>query len=74
MCKAAYRSMVITSVRVHEKHGGKSGDWSQYGKTTILIHRHNGSSLTKCFAISKAFPMLVYPGRLLCKSYLGGKK
>ena len=28
MCKAADRGMVITDVRVLEKHGGKSGDWS----------------------------------------------
>ncbi len=27
MCKAADRGMVITDVRVLEKHGGKSGDW-----------------------------------------------
>ena len=28
MCKAADRGMVIGQVRVLEKHGGKSGDWS----------------------------------------------
>jgi len=28
MCKAVDRGMVITDVRVMEKHGGKSGDWS----------------------------------------------
>ena len=28
MCKAADRGMVMTDVRVLEKHGGKSGDWS----------------------------------------------
>lgn len=28
MCKAADRGMVITDVRVLEKRGGKSGDWS----------------------------------------------
>jgi cyclic pyranopterin phosphate synthase len=28
MCKAVDRGMVITDVRVLEKHGGKSGDWS----------------------------------------------
>jgi cyclic pyranopterin phosphate synthase len=27
MCKAADRGMVIDSVRLLEKHGGKSGDW-----------------------------------------------
>lgn len=27
MCKAADRSMVINSMRVLEKHGGKSGSW-----------------------------------------------
>ncbi len=27
MCKAADRGMVMTNVRVLEKHGGKSGDW-----------------------------------------------
>lgn len=27
MCKAVDRGMVITDVRVLEKHGGKSGDW-----------------------------------------------
>ncbi|RZI41466.1 cyclic pyranopterin monophosphate synthase MoaC [Herbaspirillum sp. HC18] len=27
MCKAVDRGMVITDVRVREKHGGKSGDW-----------------------------------------------
>ena len=27
MCKAADRGMVITGVRVLEKHGGKSGSW-----------------------------------------------
>jgi cyclic pyranopterin phosphate synthase len=27
MCKAADRGMVMTDVRVLEKHGGKSGDW-----------------------------------------------
>ncbi len=28
MCKAADRGMVIDGVRLLEKHGGKSGDWS----------------------------------------------
>ena len=28
MCKAVDRVMVITNVRVLEKHGGKTGDWS----------------------------------------------
>jgi cyclic pyranopterin phosphate synthase len=28
MCKAADRGMVMTNVRVLEKHGGKSGDWT----------------------------------------------
>ena len=28
MCKAADRGMVIDRVRVLEKHGGKSGDWT----------------------------------------------
>jgi cyclic pyranopterin phosphate synthase len=28
MCKAADRGMVMTSIRVLEKHGGKSGDWT----------------------------------------------
>lgn len=28
MCKAVDRGMVIDAVRVIEKHGGKSGDWS----------------------------------------------
>jgi cyclic pyranopterin monophosphate synthase len=28
MCKAADRDMVMTNVRVLEKHGGKSGDWT----------------------------------------------
>ena len=27
MCKAADRGMVMESIRVLEKHGGKSGDW-----------------------------------------------
>ncbi|HYD95364.1 MAG TPA: cyclic pyranopterin monophosphate synthase MoaC [Noviherbaspirillum sp.] len=27
MCKAVDRGMVMTDVRVQEKHGGKSGDW-----------------------------------------------
>src|ERR1700745_929089 len=27
MCKAVDRGMVITEVKVMEKHGGKSGDW-----------------------------------------------
>lgn len=27
MCKAADRGMVISDVRLLEKHGGKSGDW-----------------------------------------------
>ena len=27
MCKAVDRGMVMTNVRVLEKHGGKSGDW-----------------------------------------------
>lgn len=27
MCKAVDRGMVMTNVRVMEKHGGKSGDW-----------------------------------------------
>jgi len=31
MCKAADRGMVIDRVRVLEKHGGKSGDWSAAG-------------------------------------------
>ncbi|MDY7546665.1 cyclic pyranopterin monophosphate synthase MoaC [Glaciimonas sp. CA11.2] len=28
MCKAVDRGMIISDVRVLEKHGGKSGDWS----------------------------------------------
>ncbi|WP_304607808.1 cyclic pyranopterin monophosphate synthase MoaC [Glaciimonas sp. PAMC28666] len=28
MCKAVDRGMVITDIRVLEKHGGKSGEWS----------------------------------------------
>lgn len=28
MCKAVDRGMVMTNVRVREKHGGKSGDWA----------------------------------------------
>jgi cyclic pyranopterin phosphate synthase len=28
MCKAADRGMVMTNIRVLEKHGGKSGDWT----------------------------------------------
>jgi cyclic pyranopterin phosphate synthase len=31
MCKAADRGMVITDVRVLEKRGGKSGDWTAPG-------------------------------------------
>jgi cyclic pyranopterin phosphate synthase len=28
MCKAVDRGMVMSNIRVTEKHGGKSGDWS----------------------------------------------
>jgi cyclic pyranopterin monophosphate synthase len=28
MCKAIDRGMVMSDIRVREKHGGKSGDWS----------------------------------------------
>jgi len=28
MCKAVDRGMVMTNIRVMEKHGGKSGDWT----------------------------------------------
>jgi cyclic pyranopterin phosphate synthase len=28
MCKAADRGMVMGGIRVLEKHGGKSGDWT----------------------------------------------
>ena len=28
MCKAADRGMVISDVKLLEKHGGKSGSWS----------------------------------------------
>lgn len=28
MCKAVDRGMVMSGIRVREKHGGKSGDWS----------------------------------------------
>jgi cyclic pyranopterin phosphate synthase len=28
MCKAVDRGMVMTDLRVLEKHGGKSGDWT----------------------------------------------
>jgi cyclic pyranopterin phosphate synthase len=28
MCKAVDRGMVMSEIRVREKHGGKSGDWS----------------------------------------------
>jgi cyclic pyranopterin phosphate synthase len=28
MCKAVDRGMVMTNIRVMQKHGGKSGDWS----------------------------------------------
>jgi cyclic pyranopterin phosphate synthase len=31
MCKAADRGMVMTDVRLLEKHGGKSGDWVGLG-------------------------------------------
>jgi cyclic pyranopterin phosphate synthase len=31
MCKAADRGMVMGEIRVLEKHGGKSGDWSAPG-------------------------------------------
>ena len=31
MCKAVDRGMVMTDIRVMEKHGGKSGDWSVPG-------------------------------------------
>jgi cyclic pyranopterin phosphate synthase len=31
MCKAVDRGMVITDVKVMEKHGGKSGDWVAEG-------------------------------------------
>jgi len=31
MCKAVDRGMVITEVRLLEKHGGKSGDWGAGG-------------------------------------------
>jgi len=31
MCKAADRGMVITDVKLLEKHGGKSGDWVAQG-------------------------------------------
>lgn len=34
MCKAVDRGMVINEVRVREKHGGKSGDWSSSVATT----------------------------------------
>ncbi len=28
MCKAVDKGMVMGEIRVREKHGGKSGDWS----------------------------------------------
>jgi cyclic pyranopterin monophosphate synthase len=31
MCKAVDRGMVMTNIRVLEKHGGKSGDWTAAG-------------------------------------------
>ena len=31
MCKAADRGMVMSEIRVLEKHGGKSGDWAAGG-------------------------------------------
>ena len=31
MCKAVDRGMVMTDVKVLEKHGGKSGDWVAQG-------------------------------------------
>ncbi len=33
MCKAADRGMVMSEIRVLEKHGGKSGDWVAPGAT-----------------------------------------
>ena len=39
MCKAADRGMVMTDVRVLEKHGGKSGDWR-------LAEKDSGVDLT----------------------------
>lgn len=33
MCKAADRRMVITSVQLMEKHGGKSGSYKAYGES-----------------------------------------
>ncbi len=34
MCKAADRGMVMGGIRLMEKHGGKSGDWSVAGLVT----------------------------------------
>jgi cyclic pyranopterin phosphate synthase len=33
MCKAVDRGMVMSDMRVREKHGGKSGDWSSHIET-----------------------------------------
>jgi len=33
MCKAVDRGMIISDIRLLEKHGGKSGDWSSNGHT-----------------------------------------
>ena len=38
MCKAVDRGMVMTNVRVLEKHGGKSGDW------TAELDQHLGAA------------------------------
>lgn len=38
MCKAVDRSMVMSDIRVLEKHGGKSGDW------TSLIDTESGQA------------------------------
>ena len=32
MCKAADRGMIISEIKLLEKHGGKSGDWAATGK------------------------------------------
>ena len=57
MCKAADRGMVMTNVRVLEKHGGKSGDWTaaMYAPDSFGFRGSNSPQLVTIQLLSKSY-------------------
>ena len=47
MCKAIDRGMVISDVRLEEKHGGKSGTWTRGGQIAPARHGRRSAAKTR---------------------------